>query len=536
MDKIRVTLGLVSALFVAALLSCGMQIPESVTVKGTPGLYVPLGSPFAGSGEGGGAASFSDYLSEAKIREMLGDDENMDLVAWDDPDHTGVQAYRVRYRVADINTDLSEYASKLEVGASESDLGGFIPGTGAPVALPLPLKSMSWAHSITNVTIGVKLTFLAAVDLSQVSVVFGGAASGGTPAPTSGSVTEVTYTSNQIAMFNPETDEVTAAIKAPAGVYYKPELVFNWATATIALEDGAKEGAYPINFSSFGSFLGEGTEFAAIDGYLYQHASGSNLTISGTLGASNDKYAMVWEDGTTESVHEVSDELLWGSDYTRPNPTNDPDTELKIDLTGLFDQGLTFNYGLNVQEVAINSAESSGTNKSSSQIYLVILLPMKFALTGEPALYTDMNENPAGFYSGDYRKLDLEMLQGMGGDGSDLLGRSGGGDDMFSDIEYITLSFYDYSNNIIDGLFLGITTGEHTQFVPLNTTTLKLNDITFKQADTAYPFAPKFELLVPAGTDATSTFQILNPGVGKEAKIDFSISVEAKTALDYQVF
>ena len=44
------------------------EMPEKITVKGSPGLYVPLGSPFTGMKEG---ERLEDLISPDKIREMM---------------------------------------------------------------------------------------------------------------------------------------------------------------------------------------------------------------------------------------------------------------------------------------------------------------------------------------------------------------------------------------------------------------------------------------------------------------------------------
>jgi hypothetical protein len=57
-----------------------------------------------------------------------------------------------------------------------------------------------------------------------------------------------------------------------------------------------------------------------------------------------------------------------------------------------------------------------------------------------------------------------------------------------------------------------------------------LDTIELDGDDIAYPFAPKFELLIPQST----TFKILRPTAPEtESKLDFSIAVTAKTALNY---
>ncbi|MDR1029788.1 MAG: hypothetical protein LBL76_02835, partial [Treponema sp.] len=59
----KILSGLLGMLSAFCIVSCGeFAIPESLTIKGNPGVHLPLGSPFGASGQ-----SINDYIGHDKI-------------------------------------------------------------------------------------------------------------------------------------------------------------------------------------------------------------------------------------------------------------------------------------------------------------------------------------------------------------------------------------------------------------------------------------------------------------------------------------
>jgi len=114
-------LGLVCLLLI---LSCDFEMPESITFKGSPTLYVPLGSPFPKDEE-----SLVDLISKENVKKMLSDPiaqagvENeltiyevapqlVNILPVDPKLESKVQTYLARYHLAEMPLKLEEYTKK----------------------------------------------------------------------------------------------------------------------------------------------------------------------------------------------------------------------------------------------------------------------------------------------------------------------------------------------------------------------------------------------------------------------------------------
>jgi len=110
--------------FVCLLLitSCGFEMPESLTVKGKPGLYISLGSPFARMKD---EDRLENLISTDNIKKMLSGNAaqtgaGSELIIYEvDETLTGslgiektTQTYLVRYPLAEMPLDLKQYTDK----------------------------------------------------------------------------------------------------------------------------------------------------------------------------------------------------------------------------------------------------------------------------------------------------------------------------------------------------------------------------------------------------------------------------------------
>jgi hypothetical protein len=227
---------------------------------------------------------------------------------------------------------------------------------------------------------------------------------------------------------------------------------------------------------------------------------------------------MEWEEDGPVTLNTIDDALVWDADYERYS-----DDDKKIALKDLFKQRLTINYGFQVADISITKTGSSSTS-SSLQIYLVILLPMKFEFSST-AETTEYNGTR-------YKKLDIEMLRDAVPSG-DLFGRteSGGEDDIFGNIKSVAINLYGFNNTIINNLALGIKNDSTGWTIDLDKDSTAPRNITLTSNEIGYPFEPVFELLVPGNEN----FKILRPNVGEKPVIDFSIAVQADMALDQTI-
>ena len=109
------------------LMSC--EIPQSVTFKGNPEVYIPLGSPFAGMAD---EDRLENLIDPGRIREMMntGDEASPShrIRIYDyqgshvDP---GLQAYLIHYPIVTMQLDLSEYTAEALKDTEDGELASF---------------------------------------------------------------------------------------------------------------------------------------------------------------------------------------------------------------------------------------------------------------------------------------------------------------------------------------------------------------------------------------------------------------------------
>jgi len=81
-----------------ALSSC--EIPQSITIKGKPGVYIPLGNPFDDSNR------LEDHINRGKLKEMMGDEDDIRIY-----DYTGnnvdaeVLSYIIHYPILEMRLE-----------------------------------------------------------------------------------------------------------------------------------------------------------------------------------------------------------------------------------------------------------------------------------------------------------------------------------------------------------------------------------------------------------------------------------------------
>ncbi|MDR2575606.1 MAG: hypothetical protein LBC52_04095 [Treponema sp.] len=125
----KVILGVICLLLIT---TCGFEIPKSLTVKGSPGLYILLGSPFAGMKE---EDRLENLISPDNVKEMLdgnsaeagiGKDlkiyeasRDLALALGIGSKEAEVQTYLARYPLADMPLDLKKYTDKAMAAVNE---------------------------------------------------------------------------------------------------------------------------------------------------------------------------------------------------------------------------------------------------------------------------------------------------------------------------------------------------------------------------------------------------------------------------------
>jgi hypothetical protein len=210
-----------------------------------------------------------------------------------------------------------------------------------------------------------------------------------------------------------------------------------------------------------------------------------------------------------------------------------------FDLDDLFTDSITFHYEVKSIEGGTIKVVQGGDNTSKISVNLFVLLPLKFEIAATPVLLDGVS----------YKKLDLSVLDDLfpaneDGSPSDLFGRSGDAEEssdmdaIFDNLESVTIILNKLQNEIIGDLVLAVTntnptTEEDTiQLIDLNSKNTDPRRIEFNADEIGNPFAPTFALYVLAD----NLFTILRPdGDDASKEFDFSIAVEAKTAIDHTI-
>jgi len=92
--------------YLIAVMSC--EIPQSITVKGKPGVYIPLGSPFANLDD---EDRIENYVSTARIKEMMGNSGG-----------NGVKVYN--YTSTDVYPDVQTFVAHYPIAKIQLDASG----------------------------------------------------------------------------------------------------------------------------------------------------------------------------------------------------------------------------------------------------------------------------------------------------------------------------------------------------------------------------------------------------------------------------
>jgi hypothetical protein len=229
---------------------------------------------------------------------------------------------------------------------------------------------------------------------------------------------------------------------------------------------------------------------------------------------------------TNESINQVSLDSgsLKFTDETATGPIPMPSINQDINLTSLFttDTG-SLQYRINVTKVSIDPSQTDKTITAE----LLIKLPLEFTVSGDLVTIEGTSSS--------YKELKLKPLKSISDSGSsDLFGRSGKEDDLLRGVDGVTLGYYNYKNEILDGLslFTGkITNGTWEGDIwELNRTSPPDGIIIdFDQKDVAYPFTPQFKILVKDS---------VNLKIGRltgGAKLDFSLVVDAQATIDQTI-
>jgi len=574
-------------IFLLLITSCGFEMPESITVKGNPGLYVPLGSPFAGMDPD---ERLEQLIRKDNIKKMMNnaDSDAREMEVYEvspqmainhniDPD---LLTYLVDYQLADMPLNLQTYMDKA-IDALKSKREISIPAIPSKYAgvdlsnhplyfknedgdltdnineegpfLKIPLNDMG--KLVKEVTrnedgkFGLKIPEINKnPDLKKylwLKIPALGIDDYIEGEPEDG---ELFFVDRSGSPFYPRENLQKSGSNYELWVYAKitgacegtidPEIVFEWESAQIdtgEADASSFKEEYNIG-NSLGNFLGEGTSFKEVSGYVYMTGIEDNGPFEMNVYIDGSDTQIRYLKNAAPSFTVGDDGLAYGN-LTNSSFTDKPDgtSHIKepLDLAPIFTKdGGKINVDIIIEDwwIYYNPEDIYDT---SIHCRLLVLIPLDLKITGECIQPTREEGNPD---DKEYVMLELEALKKGLGKGDDLFNRKPGEDNALKDIKYVDINLMFSKNdiNIIDSGRLAILVTKTTndgkisrllEFKNNNKLRLSgsfLNDI---------PFNPTFSVLLERDKfQDFGSFQILRQN---NPKFDFKIYIQAKAKLEY---
>jgi len=585
----KVILALVCLLLIN---SCGFEIPKSITIKGEPGLYVPLGSPFAGMND---KDRLENLISPEEIKKMIVDGvsasgnlgrinvyeaSNSMVVNTLGNGYNNVLTYLVEYQLADMPLNLQTYMdqaiealNKKEGGISIPDIppeyedsvssynpryvteNGDLTENEERPFLRIPLNDMrklvKEVKRSTDGKFGLKIPVITGIkDNLQIRIPALGINDYiyGTPEGN-----DLLFVDESGEPFVPreQLDEngdllIYARISGACEGTIVPEIVFDWETAKIDTEatgNSAFKEEYPIGNSLGKNFPIKGVSLNKVSGYVYMSGIGNNNDsepITMTVGIANNVDqvrflqdaslpSLTYPDGTVEGS-------LTTSSFTIDN--NDP-----LELAPVFENdGGVLKVEISIPGLEISHDENIDT---SIKCKLFVLIPLVLNVSDSDNQLPNINVNGNNIKQ-NYVPLDFDnsFFDGLD-DTSDLFGRKDGDgeENIIDSIEYVKITLQKINITIIAPKNLAVLINRHDADAS-NSAGYQLLEFTEGKELPLYsefiktPFIPKFTVLLKKGTsgiDNPGSLRILRTDPTKKPAFDFNLDVTAKTALEYKI-
>ncbi|MDR1836969.1 MAG: hypothetical protein LBQ89_04855 [Treponema sp.] len=536
---------------IAAVISC--EIPQSITIKGSPEVYIPLGKLSSLFDEGEG---ITDFVSAAKIREMMGGTSGMSLYDYRGPAvDSGVQAFLIHYPITEMTLDLSKYLNEAmdnddtdysftipdlsaEYPAFAGNLGAlFQPGGTFEDGCFINANRLSATEGspLFIISLGDMATLLKSVKggagafglkLSNYDPSFDAALKVKIPALGITDYISGTKNGNNLVFANaaeftffPQTVEdhelkIYFKFDAPCSGTIAPEMIIDWEEATVdTSEIGGMTGDYEIE-NILGEFLGGGVGFKDVRGYIYIGGGiGEKASMSLGLGSSqllND-----------ESLHDV-ERPSFSDPFTGNIPSHSLATPAPISLKEALNaqEASTLAYDIHIDEMILEAEDVDEDVVIFAD--LVILLTLEFEVRNIPS-----STVPNG-----YVKLDFGNVFPEPEEGKDIFMRKGNDEDLLNNLDTVKIVLSDIDNNIfqLDKLsILVINTGSeaYSGYLHFSDTNPSL---TIDMHELPFPFSPKFEILLKKddGQDY-ATLKILR---NSAPVFDFFLAAIAKASIN----
>jgi len=591
----RILLGLLCLIM---MLSCGIPvIPKVIDIKGKPGVYLPLGSPFSRLEEG---ERLEDYVNPVKIKKMMNAAKNENEGAtnelrvydyWPDPDAEDVQTYAVHYPITEMKRDLTGYMNNAFTDDDGKPLSitipeeiNTIPIENFPIDLTpnfqdyflnpenipnngeVPLFTVALPDMIKLVKeardgpFGLEVACAPSFhDKLRVKI----------PAfeidydlPGISTGDKLRFVNPSKTTFKPAEDnlkdkeflEVYVRLLEPCSGPLEFSLIFEWEEALIDTThgQGSLKGEYLIE-TSFRDILGKGVHLKDMHGFIYVEGlgpSGGTMTLDAdgdTLFPDYGGEAVLTEakrphfpDSETEPVTE--DLFEW------PQSLVDP-IELAPPLKSA-EEVLKLEYEVKIKEWTLKN--EPGEREGVITVDMVILLPLVFIVetpSSDPE-YVKLEIGDKFLNSDDDAGEDDGEGEGDGeneneGEGEnekkkDLFGRDDNDDALFSNIDKVTVLVLNFRNTIIaNTMFVLLESpveeeAPYRRTIPLDLGKKKISE-TIAYEDLPNPFVPTFETLLKKDTGQDYATLKMRHQVS-QPEFDFFLAVEARADLNVNLF
>jgi hypothetical protein len=541
-------------MYLLAAISC--QIPESVTLKGSPGVHLPLGSPFALMDK-----TLEDYIEFDKIKEMMGGEgSNIRVYEYTGEDvDEKVQAYLILYPITGmefnlqdyidriIKDDDAEFTARIPVSITNPPDGYFPPNgyhlTRGDNNTVEEQPVVNQATDVVNPLFTIDLPDMAKLVKEVTSGPFGleldyqedfhdhlwiSIPDLGIPyIQGSDELIEgerkLRFVTNSSTTLHPQDDfknnkiSIYVIATGPCQGMIEPKMVFEWEEATIDTVSKPISGEYTINNRDLEEFLGGGIAFKNITGYIYADGVGPNAEIS-------LKVAGVLDDLVPNSqLKEVDDHPSFSDPFDQPIPQHSLDEP--IDLTNTLNSStagaIELEYIITIHDKRIEKANMNEKERIFAD--LVILLPLEFTVTTPPS----DNQQAARF-----AKLHLKDLFPDPGE-KDWFQREDKPDDLFNNLKSVKFILSDLKNEILGGkIYISVLVNNNSKLLDLQSGN---PSIEFDMRNLPPPFIPQFEILIEKENSANGAPFWLKRKKTDNAKFDFSLTIQARTDINQTI-
>ena len=548
----------------AVMVSCDISLPQSIIIRGTPGVYLSLGNP---------VKDIEGRLSFDGIAAMMGNPEETNIRIYDyrPDDSSDVQIYLIHYPITEMNLNLGEYMMDisgetvtipsffnnddlfigaedgicLKEGISDMDYSDLMEYVDEQISdshsncdcgpfISIPLDDMAkLIFEAKGGPFGIEIDYNADLESVLYVKIPGFGINSYMPGVKVGEKLRFANTGTEL-MFKPSPRptgnlndenelEIFVNIKGACSGDIKPEIVFEWSEAIVKGDTSNLTDNIELDIN-LTSFLGDGTTFNKVEGYIYiEGVDTAELTLKlgetfltyGSTSININESLLTDREGPKfpSNMSIIEDEI---PPHSLPGPINFTSV-----ING--DAGI-LSYTIDIPEFKIYSNVAAGKIKAD----LVIVLPLELKITEEDPI--DPSETGYG-----YVKLDMGLEELLGEGGGDLFGRTGDeSDDIFSQLESVDIIIENRNITIFDQSKLAILVknGEDKHLLDFSSEESPHWEITSEGL--AYPFSPAFEVLLKKDNQSHNyaTFAVKRMTGGR---FDFTLAIKALADLDITI-